>query len=352
MENLEHYLDQVCRGIAGPREMRLHIRQELREHLLDAVTEHRAAGLSEDAALAKALGDFGGPQEVRSELEAQHGHRMVMALVIDKALEWKEKTMKAKWLWTTWTHLALVGVIVAEVAFMWWVFVVFMQLHDVFKAWGWLDDVAPDMAASQQTFAWSQSVLATILGLAYWFEGHLWLWIPLLIAAWAVFEWRSQSENKSLIRLSALGTIALALMAPVAFTAAAIIVEYAFALPSHAAQAPDQTVKTHWQNIDPALAALDQAIAKADWDIWKPMNSMGKAIDHLYAMGAAAPTLIALPAQARIDQLRAELNRMHDAFHEMQQAGIAKDQVNLEAALKQFRAAYSEAQETIEDASQ
>ena len=94
MENLERYLDEVCRGIAGPREMRRHIRQELREHLMDAASQHRAAGLSEDDALAKALEDFGGPQQVRSELEAQHGHRM-MTLVIDKALEWKEKTMKA-----------------------------------------------------------------------------------------------------------------------------------------------------------------------------------------------------------------------------------------------------------------
>src|SRR5947207_11519361 len=83
--------------IGGPRELRQHVRQELREHLLDAVAQHKAAGLPEDRALAQALEDFGGPEQLRAELEATHGHRG-MAVVIDKAIEWKEKTMKAKWL--------------------------------------------------------------------------------------------------------------------------------------------------------------------------------------------------------------------------------------------------------------
>src|SRR5436190_88534 len=86
----------VHRGIGGPRSLRQHVRQELREHLLDAAADHRAAGLSEEEALARALADFGGPEQVRSELEATHGHRL-LPVVIDKALEWKERTMRAKW---------------------------------------------------------------------------------------------------------------------------------------------------------------------------------------------------------------------------------------------------------------
>src|SRR5205807_3314788 len=107
----------VCRGIGGPRSLRQHLRQELREHLQDAAAEHKAAGLSEEAALARALEDFGGPEQVRSELEATHGHRM-MAVVIDKAMQWKERTMKAKWLWTSWANLSLAVVIALEVFFI------------------------------------------------------------------------------------------------------------------------------------------------------------------------------------------------------------------------------------------
>src|SRR5262249_34781262 len=105
MDKLEHYLDQVCRSIGGPRSLRQHVRQELREHLLDAVAGHKAAGLPEELALDRALEEFGGPEQVRSELEATHGHRL-MPVVIDKAMQWKEKTMRAKWLWMSWTYVA------------------------------------------------------------------------------------------------------------------------------------------------------------------------------------------------------------------------------------------------------
>src|SRR5437879_8651685 len=69
--------------------------------------------MSEAEALDRALADFGGPEAVRSELEATHGHRL-MAVVIEKAMQWKENTMKAKWLWTSWAHIALAGVIALE----------------------------------------------------------------------------------------------------------------------------------------------------------------------------------------------------------------------------------------------
>src|SRR5437773_11902056 len=106
MEKLERYLDQVCRSLGGARAMRQHVRQELREHLLDAVAQHKVAGATDEAALARALEEFGNPDDVRTELEAAHGHRM-MAVVIDEAIEWKETTMKAKWLWRSWAYLAL-----------------------------------------------------------------------------------------------------------------------------------------------------------------------------------------------------------------------------------------------------
>ena len=61
MDKLEQYLDRVCRGIGGPRSLRQHVRQELREHLLDAVAQHRAAGMSEDEAVQRALEEFGKP---------------------------------------------------------------------------------------------------------------------------------------------------------------------------------------------------------------------------------------------------------------------------------------------------
>jgi hypothetical protein len=91
MDKLEHYLDQVCRGIGGPRSLRQHVRQELREHLLDAAAARRNAGLSEEEAMSRALAGFGAAELVGSELAALRGHRL-MAVVIDKAIDWKEMT--------------------------------------------------------------------------------------------------------------------------------------------------------------------------------------------------------------------------------------------------------------------
>src|SRR6187431_1839320 len=122
MDKIDLYLDQVCRGIAGPRSLRQHIRQELREHLLDAVAVHRAAGLSEEQAIARALDDFGGPEEVRGEMETLHGHRL-LTTVVDKSLEWKEKTMKARWLWTTLAHLTLATLIILDSFFIAWIMI-------------------------------------------------------------------------------------------------------------------------------------------------------------------------------------------------------------------------------------
>src|SRR5882724_659978 len=117
MEKLERYLDQVCRSLGGPKSLRQHLRQELREHLLDAAAQHQASGLDEAAALERALDDFGGPDELKSGLEATYGHRL-LPVVIDKAMQWKERTMRAKWLWTTWAHIAVIGVVVLDLLFI------------------------------------------------------------------------------------------------------------------------------------------------------------------------------------------------------------------------------------------
>jgi hypothetical protein len=202
MDKLEEYLDQVCRRIGGPRTLRQHIRQELGEHLRDAVAEHRKAGLSEEEAQARALADFGKPEEVRSELEATHGHRL-MAVVIDKAIEWKEMTMKAKWLWTTWAHIALVGVIVLELLWIGFATVYIVPKMQRQNQVGWLDFGQVEDAG----VGWMPSFLVDLKN-----AGQYTFWgILIIVLVWGLFEWRVRSENKSFMRLSGLGTGAVAL---------------------------------------------------------------------------------------------------------------------------------------------
>jgi hypothetical protein len=218
MDKLERYLDQVCRGIAGPRSMRQHVRQELREHLNDAIDDHRAAGLSEADALDRALADFGAPSDVGGELQAIHGHRL-MTVLLDKSLEWKERTMKAKWLWTTWTHVALGLVIALEVCFVTCIltFVTPKMKKIVADTGTTLEAIMPA----------GQSMLSLIEFIA---DATPVLLIVLAIG-WGLFEWRARTENKTFIRLATMGTIATVLMAIVFMSAAVTAIPLALAAP-------------------------------------------------------------------------------------------------------------------------
>src|SRR5262249_40505565 len=212
----ERYLDEVWRRMGGPRPLRQHVRQELREHLMDAAAEHQAAGLSPEEALDRAIANFGGPDFVRSELEATHGHR-VMAVVIDKAMQWKEMTMRAKWLWTTWAYLAAAAVVALEL--MWISFAGIYLVPKFFKLMqeGLIDPAILD----EHGVAWGVSFLhrlSVVVG------GYTTLLLLVAAAAWGLFEWRVQSENKPFMRLSALGTAAVALTLVSVLTGATMII--------------------------------------------------------------------------------------------------------------------------------
>jgi hypothetical protein len=218
MDKLERYLDQVCRSIGGPRSLRQHIRQELREHLRDAVAEYQAAGLSEQEAIARALEHFGGSEQLRTELEATHGQRL-MAVVIDKAIDWKERTMKAKWLWLSWAHVALGSVVVLQVLFL-----TFAQIFLVPRFRRIVQDTGFNMASYE---SWIPSFLQVL----DWLANNT-TWCLLAVAlAWGLFEWRLRSENKALIRLSALGTAAFGLMIMIVLLAATLIIPLMLVIP-------------------------------------------------------------------------------------------------------------------------
>jgi hypothetical protein len=223
MDKLERYLDRVCRGIGGPREMRQHVRQELREHLLDAAARHKAAGIPEERALEQALADFGQPDEVRSGLEEAHGHRL-MGVVIDKALDWKEKTMRAKWLWTTWAHVALAVTIALEA--------LFLVLAEVFIT-PKVKKITQETGFNWHDVTWAPSVFRCL----DWVSNNVTWLLLLTLVVWALFEWRVRSENKSLMRLSAFLTAAAGLMVVVIFTTASLTIPVLLVFPEVMRQA-------------------------------------------------------------------------------------------------------------------
>src|SRR5207253_3000158 len=256
MDKLEQYLDQVCRSIGGPRSLRQHIRQELGEHLRDAVAEHRAAGMSEPEAIDRALADFGGPEQVRAELEATHGHRL-LPVVIDKAMQWKEKTMKAKWLWLTWAHLMLVLVIALEVLTL--TFAVMFLVPKLERIMH--DGMIVRAVFNERGMRWIPAFLRNLNQV-----GEHTTWIILGVALVGIlFEWRVRSENKSLSRLSALGTAAMGLMVAVVLTAGALTLSFFLGLPAMDRIAAPFGIE-QMASIDTSVSAIERALPKKDWE--------------------------------------------------------------------------------------
>jgi hypothetical protein len=336
MDKLEHYLDQVCRSVGGPRSLRQHIRQELREHLRDAAAEHRAAGLSEDDALARALADFGGPKQVRSELEATHGHRLLMAMVVDKAMQWKETTMKAKWLWTTWAYLTTAGVVALELFFSWFVVTFELPKMQKLRADGIIRLYGE---ASDPAVSWMFSFLDRL----QWTWNTLAWWIVLGLAAlWGLFEWRVRGENKPFMRLAALGTLALAMMVVTMITAGSMELPFFLQMPALNRISTSATIR-RMASIGASISALEQAVDRKDWQA-AGVNA-NHAIKEIKGLSAAAEwgnEAISPDQRLIVDQFQARLKAASESLETVQEAIRANDEDRLKAAMRRFHEVYGQ----------
>jgi hypothetical protein len=333
VDKLEQYLDRVCGRVAGPRALRQHIRRELREHLLDAAAGHKAAGMSESEALDRALADFGGPDEVRSELEGAHGHRL-MAVVIDKAMQWKERTMKARWLWATWAYIAVVGVIALELLFVAFASQTQVPKLQKLRADGWLDFEAA--GADEPVLSWMFSVLRRL----NWAWNELAGWALLAAAgAWGLFEWRVRSENKSLMRFAALGTIALGLAVVVVVTSASLVVPLVVGFPAMG-KITKQSLEARAGALGTTVGELERAMARQDWDAMRGQADRAKreAEEWVKALDAlpGSPT----SGKPTREEMTAGAKSADESLSAVRSAVNDKDAARLAEALKKFHAAY------------
>jgi hypothetical protein len=333
MDKFEHYLDQVCRSVGGSKSLRQHIRQELREHLRDAAAEHRAAGLSEEEALTRALADFGGPEQVRSELEATHGHRL-MAVVVDKAMQWKETTMKAKWLWTTWAYLTTAGVVALELLFSWYVVTFEVPKMQKLKADGIIRLYGE---AGDPAITWMFSFLSGL----QWTWHTLACWVALALAAlWGLFEWRVRGENKPFMRLAALGTLALGMTVVSVITAGSMELPFFLQLPMMGQVSASSAIR-RMATIDASVGALEQAMDKKDWDAaQKEADRATKAIKSLSAAAGWFNETTPPEEQPTVDLFQARLKEASESLAAAQEAIRGKDTERLQAALRKFHEVY------------
>ena len=331
MDNLERYLDRVCRCIGGPRSLREHVRQELREHLLDARDRHSAQGLSDDEALTTALEEFGRPEDLRLELEATHGQR-ILAVVIDRALQWKERTMRAKWLWLSWANLTLGLVITLELLFIayngYFIFPKFRALvYDGF------------MDAGSVGHAGGSRMLVFIDRLMTVQENYTrWILLAALVAI-VLFEWRVKGENKSLMRLSALGTSALGLFLVVIVMAGSLVVTFCLAAPGVGPMVRPWAVE-QVASIDAAIEGIEQARVKKGWDAMREQAERASSATERLGRGPAIHSLVGWGASPTLGELQDKVQATSENIKEVQKAIREKDEDRLSKSLLELRKSY------------
>src|SRR5690606_35396484 len=117
-------------------------------------------------------------------------------VVVDRAIEWKERTMKAKWLWLSWAHVALAAVIlVAGFTTVFSEMFLVPKFRSIMRQ-AWLHPGMHDPGV-----AW----LISSLNAMDWLSTHSPLILLGVAFLWVLFECRVRSENKTFMRLSALG---------------------------------------------------------------------------------------------------------------------------------------------------
>ncbi len=331
MDRLERYLDDICRSIGGPRSLREHVRRELRGHLLDARDQHRAAGLSDDEALTSALEEFGRPEDLRLELEAAHGHRM-LGVAIDRAMQWKERTMRARWLWVSWANLTVGLVITLEL-----LLIAFNGYFILPKFQALLYDGFIDAGSVRHAGGSWMLMFLDRLGTVQ--ENYTWWILLAALVAIGLFEWRVKGENKSLMRLSALGTSALGLFLVVIVMTLSLVVTFCLAAPRVGPMVRPWAVE-QVASIDAAIEGIEQARVEKDWDAMREQAERASSATERLGRGPAIHSLVGWGASPTLGELQQKGETTSEKIKGGQKAIREKDEDQLGKSLQELGKSY------------
>ena len=307
------------------------MRQELRAHLLDAVEQHKTAGLTDEEAVTKAMEEFGRPEDLRPELEATHGHRM-LAVLIDRALQWKERTMRAKWMWSSWAYLTLSLVVALEL-----LFIAFNVYFIIPKFQGLLFDGFIDGQFLRKLGnSW---MLAFLERLETVETNHGWSILLAAAAAIGLFEWRVKGENKSLMRFSALGTSALGLFLVVIMMTVSLVVTFCLAAPELGPMVRPWAVE-QVASVGAAIDGIEQARVKKDWDTMQEQAEQASSAIERLARGPAIHSLAGWGASPTQGKLRDDVHATTEHLRDVQKAIREKDEIRLSTSLRELRNSY------------
>src|SRR5262249_30703269 len=148
--------------------------------------------------------------------------------------------------------------------------------------------------------------------------------------------------NARLVRLSALGTGAVALMVVVMLVAGALVLPFMMGFPAMTRIARPFAVE-QVNTIDTSIKAMEQALAKQNWQTLQEQATQASyALNRLEAAIGAVPSGKEPPT---LNELRSQLTAAKEALAEAQQAIREKDAARLGVELQKFRDAFEPVRE-------
>jgi hypothetical protein len=241
--------------------------------------------------------------------------------------------MKMKWLWTTWATVAAVGVValnLAAVGFSALFVIPKMQKIEADRLLEFRDFYRP-------TMEWMLSFLDRV---RWAWDTLTWWVLPALVVLWGLFEWRVRSENKPLMRLSALGTLALALTVVVVLTAGSLVLPVFLGLPA-VSRFSSPTAFRLMATIDASVSATEEAVEKNDWDAAEENEKRAsREMDRVTQAAGELPERTPPDEMQAVDLYLARLKSAKECLREAHEAIGEKDAERVKAALHRFHDLY------------
>lgn len=289
MKDVEKYLDRVCRDLNAPASLRGHLREELRTHIEEAIARHQANGVPPEEAARMAVEGFGDPAVVRDELQGVYGRRLV-SLLIDRAMEWKVRTMTSEWKWSFAGQFALSLVVAIQLILISGIAVLIVPL--AVEHYHSLRIDAP-------------RYLTGMVEVLRFFHLTWYIWLALVLFGAAIFEWRGPKNAKSVARLG-VGASAALVLTVAAFTVTAVVtVPLARASRELRLAKPEPPIFLAVELTDALYTQLARGVEAGDWGSVRAVAPpLCDELRFLSTTGPAAPILAGMGNRDDVDEIR------------------------------------------------
>lgn len=233
-----------------------------------------------------------------------------------------------------WAHLFLVLLLVAESAL-----IVGMVVYVLPRS----QRIVLSVDAGHHGLGAFSPAFAAIIGALQTARHFAPVWIPALLGAWALGEWRFRRlASRSAVRLSCMAVAAVLLLGVVGASAAAVAIPTAVAAEKITTVRPEPIVRDRLARLDDLLARLNAAAAEENWPLVLDLSHTACGdTNELMRTGAVAPAMLALSRQADVDQVRADMSVVHARLIDTWMASRHPDAARLRDDMSEVRKAYS-----------